>query len=43
MKHFCRLFNRTQKKTKIMTQAKVGIFFFVNGDIVLDTVSLEQG
>jgi len=26
-----------------MTQAKVGIFFVVNGDLVLDTVSLEQG
>ena len=32
-----------KKKTEIITQAKVGIFFFVNGDIVLDMVSLEQG
>jgi len=26
-----------------MTQAKVGIFFVVNGDLVIDAVPLEQG
>lgn len=26
-----------------MTQAKVGIFFIVNGDLVFDAVPLEQG
>lgn len=26
-----------------MTQAKVGIFFVVNGDLVVDAVPLEQG